>query len=127
MQCAARLRRTGDRCPRPAVPGSAFCRRHGRQRSTAPDFYARLLTPEERADLAAAAQLDGIDAEIAILRVLIRRVASQGDLDAARKGIDTLTRALKVQYALSDRATDNLSQALVRVLDEIGRELGMAL
>jgi hypothetical protein len=45
----------------------------------------------------------------------------------ARRDIEALCRTLKVQYALDDRSTDNLSQALARVLDEIGNELGMTL
>jgi hypothetical protein len=94
---------------------------------SAAEFYARCLTETDCQDLAQAAALEGVDAEIAVLRVMIQQDLSRGKLTEARRDIDALCRTLKVQYALDDRSTDNLSQALARVLDEIGNELGMAL
>jgi hypothetical protein len=91
------------------------------------EFYARCLTQADCEDLIQAVGLEGVDAEIAVLRVLIKQDLSEGRVAEARRGIETLCRTLKVQYALDDRSTDNLSQALARVLDEIGSELGMTL
>ena len=91
------------------------------------EFYARCLTDADCQDLVQAAGLDGVDAEIAVLRVLIKQDLSEGRMVEARRDIEALCRTLKVQYALDDRSTDNLSQALARVLDEIGNELGMTL
>jgi hypothetical protein len=90
-------------------------------------FYARCLTDTDCQDLVQAAALEGVDAEIAVLRVLIKQDLSEGRMVEARRDIEALCRTLKVQYALDDRSTDNLSQALARVLDEIGNELGMTL
>ena len=90
-------------------------------------FYARCLTDTDYHDLVQAAALEGVDAEIAVLRVLIKQDLSEGRMVEARRDIEALCRTLKVQYALDDRSTDNLSQALARVLDEIGNELGMTL
>ena len=91
------------------------------------EFYARSLTQADCEDLIQAVGLEGVDAEITVLRVLIKQDLSEGRVAEARRGIETLCRTLKVQYALDDRSTDNLSQALARVLDEIGNELGMTL
>ena len=91
------------------------------------EFYARCLTDTDCQDLVQAAGLEGVDAEIAVLRVLIKQDLSEGRMVEARRDIEALCRTLKVQYALDDRSTDNLSQALARVLDEIGNELGMTL
>ncbi len=97
-----------------------------RKRRTA-EFYARSLTEDDCRDLARAAALEGVDAEVAVLRIMIKQDLSQGRLAEARRGIEALCRTLKVQYALDDRSANNLSRALARVLDEIGNELGMAL
>jgi len=93
----------------------------------ASQFYAHCLTETDCQDLVQAATLKGVDAEIAVLRVLIKQDLSEGRMVEARRDIEALCRTLKVQYALDDRSTDNLSQALARVLDEIGNELGMTL
>jgi hypothetical protein len=90
-------------------------------------FYADHLSTEEQDALAAAAQLDGVDAEIAVLRILIRQVASAGDLEAARRGIDSLCRTLKARHALDERTTGRLATSMERVLDSLGGELEVAL
>jgi len=98
-----------------------------RRREPELDFYSRIHEEDEYLALAKAAGLEGIHQEITLLRVLIRRHASAGEMEKARRAIESLCKALKVQYSLSDRATDNLAHSLARVLDEIGNEIGMAL
>lgn len=129
-QCQARLRRGGGPCPRPALVGEEYCARHARRRADgggAGEFYAPALAGAERGDLAAAAGLAGLAGEIAMLRLLIRRGVEEGDVEAARRGVETLCRALKVQRALEERPADSLAGAFARVLDEIGNELGVRL
>lgn len=94
--------------------------------AAAGSFYTERLTDEERAALAQAATLSGVDAEIAVLRVLIRRVLTRGDLDAARRGIETLCRTLKLRHALDDQSSSHLSEALSHVLDAIAEDEAMA-
>ena len=89
-------------------------------------FYSDALD-EGELGLEIAAALRGVDDEIAVLRMLIRKVAREGDVEATRKAIETLCRALKVQYALEGRAADGLARSLAKVLNEVGNELGMAL
>jgi len=97
------------------------------ERREPPGFYAQKLPDEEQQALAAATALDGVDAEIAVLRILIRRVATKGDIEAARRGIDTLCRTLKARHALDDRSAGQLATSLERVLDSLGSELGVSL
>jgi len=87
-------------------------------------FYSHALE-EGALGLEVASALRGVDDEIAVLRMLIRKVAREGDLEATRRGIETLCRALKVQYVLEGRSTEGLAGSLARVLDEVGSELGM--
>src|SRR5439155_2168552 len=112
-------------CSREAQAATDHCRFHEgvEIRRNARGFYTTRLSDEEREALIVAAQLEGVDAEIAILRVLIRRVVSAGDLEAARRGIETLCRSLKARHELDDRSTDQLATSLERVLDNLAREL----
>lgn len=133
VQCEAIARSTGRRCGRMAPADSALCRLHQGPAGSGPgrkagnrSFYADALE-EEVLGLEVAAALKGVGDEIAVLRVLIRKVAREGDLEATRRGVETLCRALKVQYALEGRSAEGLAGSLARVLDEVGTELGMVL
>lgn len=136
MRCAATAKRTGQRCGRKALPGGRYCRYHqghpgapGRgetKRADERSFYSDVLEGGALG-LEVAAALRGVDDEIAVLRMLIRKVAREGDVEATRRAIDTLCRAIKVQYALEGRSAEGLARSLARVLDEVGNELGMAL
>jgi hypothetical protein len=127
LRCTATLV-SGQPCPREARLGQALCGQHQslERRREANTFYTTVLSEDERRQLAVAAQLDGIDTEIAVLRVLIRRVVTKGDADAARRGIDTLCRTLRARHDLDERSTGQLASSLERVLDDLGRELGVA-
>jgi hypothetical protein len=128
LQCSAILA-SGKPCSRAAAPDAELCRFHAslEARHQARGFYTTRLSAREHGLLALAAQLEGVDAEIAVLRVLIRRVVTAGDLKAARYGIDTLCRTLKTRHDLDDRATGTLATSLGRVLDSLGRDVEVAL
>lgn len=125
MQCAATLA-SGKPCRRAAQPSSRLCRFHSRVdlRREAARFYRDRLSDEEQTALAVASQLEGVDAEVAVLRVLIRRVLSVRDIEAARRGIDTLCRMLKAQHALDERGAGQLTGSIERLLDQLDTELG---
>ena len=123
MHCTAKLI-SGRPCTRKAATGAEFCTLHASSylRRAARAFYKTRLSDDEREALAAAAQLAGVDSEIAVLRVLIRRVLTQGDVEAARKGIDTLVRTLKARHDLDEQSSGQLAQSLERVLDTLAAE-----
>ncbi|MBI2862601.1 MAG: hypothetical protein HYX89_07260 [Chloroflexi bacterium] len=126
-RCEAMTRR-GERCRRLAMPGQSCCARHQDKGSPARGIYADYFTQDELGELAALANSADIGAEIALLRVMIRRAVREGaDLPLIVRGVDALGRALKVQYGVSGRAAKSLEEAVARVLDEIGNELGMTL
>lgn len=135
MRCEAIIGRTGERCGRKTHSGSRFCgyhRRHPEKYGGAGQdqelslFYSTALQ-DGPLELEVASALRGVDDEIAVLRMLIRKAVRAGDAEATRKGIETLCRAIKVQYALEGRSAEGLASSLARVLDEVGNELGMAL
>ena len=135
MRCEAIVKSTGERCGRKTHSGSRFCGYHRRKpekyggveadQELSP-FYTTALE-DEAMELEVAAALRGVDDEIAVLRMLIRKAVKEGDAEATRKGIETLCRALKVQYALDGRSAEGLAGSLAKVLDEVGNELGMSL
>lgn len=119
MQCVAILA-SGARCPRQAAANSQTCARHRSQAEpprTQP-FYAQRLPRQSRRALTEAAQLDGLAEEIAVLRTLIREMAAAGELDAARRAIEALSRILHAQRT-SGEPSDRLAAWLEDTLDEL--------
>ena len=140
-QCKATTKR-GKRCRRPAQAGSDYCglpQHGGSGRSPgAPEgnvnarvhgFYSKHLTTEELEDLAVvAAAAAGLEDEIGLLRVRIRRALAEGcDLDQVSRALGRLTQMLKAQRQISGEAADSFQQALAEVLDGLEEELGLGL
>ena len=90
-------------------------------------FYTSALDAAEQYNLAAAASVSGIDGEIAVLRLIIRRELQAHPDDAARllKGLEALTRAVRVKYQLSEKRRENLAEAMAAVLEELGTAAGL--
>jgi hypothetical protein len=133
MDCAA-LTKSGARCKRPSAEGLDRCAWHLRaqreaEQSQGGDSFYQLAAddPEATGALAAAALMDGLDAEIAVLRVMVRWCVHHGRVDEARKCIGELARLLQAQHKLSDDQQQNVAGALDRVLDAVGAELGVGL
>lgn len=119
MQCVAILA-SGTRCPRQATANSETCARH-RPKAEPPraqPFYAQRLLSQSRKALTEAAQLDGLAEEIAVLRTIIRDMAAAGDLNAARRAIEALSRILHAQRSTGE-PSDRLAAWLEETLDEL--------
>lgn len=126
-QCTATTR-AGEPCKREAQAGSELCATHraALEREERGSFYG--APPGEASNaLALASVLEGVDAEVAVLRVLIRRCASTGDVDGARRAIDSLGRLLKVRQELADDRDGEFERSLGRALDALSLELGKRL
>ena len=98
MQCAAGVG-SGQRCDREAEPDSPLCSHHLR-RCQELSYYSRRPTPEEMQWIGVAAQMEGVHAEIPVVRLLIRRALSAGDEAMALRGVDLLCRALETDRRL---------------------------
>lgn len=144
-RCQARLTRPDRQCRRAARPGQTTCRQHADRAPTGADpeaiqpatdrrhpaepadaFYTSALDQAERYDLAAAASVSGIDGEIAVLRLIVRRELRANPDDAARllRTIEALTRAVRAKYQLSEKRRENLAEALAAVIEELGPAAG---
>jgi hypothetical protein len=85
-------------------------------------FYEEALTQAEQADFPVALEVEGIDQEIALLRLRLRGALQEHpeDLQLMLRGIALLVRALAAKYRLPKADQDALAEA---VADEIEGEL----
>lgn len=90
--------------------------------TSAEGFYASALGRAERLRLPKARTAEGIDDEIALLRLRLHRLAKDhpDQLELLLKGVNSLVRAVALKYKLSGRPEDDLWQNVVGVLKGIG-------
>jgi len=88
-------------------------------------FYDSALSEAERVLLPQAMEMEGLEEEIALLRVKLNSIIAQEPENMALvlKGIAMLTRAVATKYRLSKEAKENLADAIDSVLKEIGSAL----
>ncbi len=88
-------------------------------------FYASALTRAERSRLSKARAAEGLDEEIALLRIRLYSLASEHpeQLELLLKGVTSLVRAVALKYKLSDKPVEDLSRNIAGVLRGIGGAL----
>ena len=86
------------------------------------DFYSLALKESERVLLEEARKLEGLDEEIALLRVKLNSLIANDPEDTKNflKGIELLTKAVAARYRLSQKAEDDLYENILGVLRGIG-------
>lgn len=89
------------------------------------DFYNEALSQAEKVRLSRAKQIQGLDEEIALLRVRLNRLAEEQpeNLDLLIRGIGMLVRAVSAKYKLSHKSEEDLYQSLLGVLKGVGSVL----
>ncbi|MDY6908271.1 MAG: hypothetical protein SV910_08640 [Chloroflexota bacterium] len=102
-------------------------RKRGRRATPAADnsFYKQALGEAERVLLPQAMEIEGLDQEIALLRVKLATALAEHpeNLPLLMRGIDLLVKAVAARYRLSRKSQDNLAQAIDGVLKEVGAAL----
>jgi len=98
-----------------------------RAKGRAKSFYAQALSQAERLLLDNAREVEGLDEEIALLRVRLSSLAAQEpeNLELLVKGIGMLVRAVSAKYRLSKQAEHDLYDSVLGVLRGIGGALGL--
>ena len=83
------------------------------------------MSRAERVRLSRARQLQGLDEEIALLRVRLGSLAEEqpDNVELLIKGIGMLVRAVSAKYRLSPRSEKDLYQSLLGVLEGVGSVL----
>ena len=89
--------------------GNQNARKHG--------FYSRRLNDEERAALDTAAEMRGLDAEIAVLRVKFQSLvdAERGNIDLAIQTAGLIARLLKIRDNLSSTKDERYELAMSKI------------
>ena len=101
-------------------PG-ARARTRRRLRATHEPFYAEALAADERADLVAAAEVRGLEQEIALLRLWLRRILADrpDDFADAIKAVTLLVRAVSAAGRLPDAEAGDLAERVSAELNEV--------
>jgi len=88
-------------------------------------FYEEVLSEAERLDLPEARQMEGLDEEIAVMRVRLKRALEERpeDVQLIAKGLDLLVKAVAAKYRLSPKARKDLSDSIAGVVEGIGAVL----
>ena len=97
---------------------------------TRSSFYDSVLEAADRHDFHVAREVEGLDDEVALLRMQLRRALADrdGDVDpkVLQSGVRLLVQALLAQHRLSPKQADHLGDAVANVLEEFGEVLGAA-
>jgi hypothetical protein len=104
-----------------APRGNQNARKHG--------FYSRVLSEAERQDFEQATAVEGIDEEIALLRVKIKSLVA-GDPDNIKlimQATGTLARLLMTKNNIGKKDRQGLKEAIGNVLKDIALPLGIGI
>ena len=90
-------------------------------------FYTAALTEAEKMRLPLAREMEGLDEEIALLRVRLVTCALEhpDKFDLLIKGVAMLTKVVSIRYRLSPDAKEDLESSLAGVLEGVGRSMGL--
>jgi hypothetical protein len=100
-------------------------KRRGSSARLARAFYAGAVDAAQRIELEEAAGLEGLDEEIALLRVKLREAVEKRpeDLALMLRGIDMLVKAVATRYKMSKPATEDLADSIAGVIKGVGVQL----
>lgn len=104
---------------RGAPKGNQNARKHG--------FYSRALDEAEKVELEEAAFVEGIDDEIALLRVKLRELIEDHPerIDLHFEAANTIARLVRTRYQITREQKKSLKEAIAKVLTEAALPLGI--
>lgn len=102
-------------------PGNQNARKHG--------FYSRVLDEAERLDFELATGVEGIDDEIALLRVKIKSLLEHDpeNIKLIMQATNTLAGLVKTSYKMSKEQRKGLKEAIGNVLRDVALPLGIGI
>ncbi len=101
--------------------GNQYARKHG--------FYSSVLSEAEQLDFAMAIGVEGLDEEIALLRVKIKSLAQQDpeNVKLMMKAVTNLERLVRTKYNFRNEDKGGIKEAVAAVLKDIALPLGIGL
>ena len=102
-----------------APKGNQNARKHG--------FYAKVLDEAGQLDFELASGVEGIDDEIALLRVKIKSILAKDpeNVRLIMQATNTLARLIKTRYNITKEQKKGLKEAIGNVLRDIALPLGI--
>ena len=99
-----------------------------RQNARKHGFYPKVLDEAERLDFELAAGVEGIDDEIALLRVKIKSILAHDpeNIKLIMQATDTLAKLVRTRYKITKEQKKGLKEAIGNVLRDIAVPLGIA-
>jgi len=90
-------------------------------------FYSRALTEAEQVELDEASCVEGLDQEIALLRVKLRELAENEPerIDLHLEAANTIARLVRTRYQITSEQKRSLKDAIAKVLTEVAVPLGI--
>ncbi len=106
---------------RGAPKGNQNARKHG--------FYARVLNEAEQLDFELASGVEGIDDEIALLRVKIKSILENDpeNIRLIMQATNALERLIRTRYKITKEQRKGLKEAIGNVLRDIALPLGIGI
>ena len=106
---------------RGAPRGNQNARKHG--------FYSRALSEAEKVELEEASLVEGIDQEIAFLRLKLKELAEREPerIDLHLEAANTIARLVRTRYQISKEQKKSLKEAIHKVLSDVAVPLGIGL
>jgi len=100
-------------------PGNQNAKKHG--------FYSKVLTEAEKLELNEAASIEGLDAEIAIMRFKLKQLLEQCPerIDLHMSAASTLARLIRIQYQITPEQKNRLKDAITMVIKDVAIPLGL--
>ncbi len=99
------------------------------QSARQPGFYSRVLDEAERLDFELASGVDGIDDEIALLRVKIKSSLGEDpkNIKLLVEMTNALERLIRTRYKIGKEQRKGLKEAIGNVLRDIAVPLGIGI
>ncbi len=106
---------------RGAPKGNQNARKHG--------FYSKVLDEAEQFDFELASGVNGIDDEIALLRVKIKSVLEKDpeNIKLIMQATNTLAGLVKTRYKITKEQRKGLREAIGNVLRDVALPLGIGI
>ena len=102
-------------------PDNQNARKHG--------FYSKVLDEAEQLDFELATGVEGIDDEIALLRVKIKSILSHDpeNIKLIMQATNTLAGLVKTRYNIAKEQKKGLKEAIGNVLRDVALPLGIGI
>ena len=101
----------------------------GNQNARKHSFYSKVLDEAEQLDFELATGVEGIDDEIALLRVKIKSILARDpeNINLIMQATNTLARLVRTRYNISKEDKKGLKGAIANVLRDVALPLGIGI